>query len=1146
MEMQDALMRQILVLDGGLGTMIQRYRLGESDFRGDRFLSWGRALSGDHDILPVTCPDVIRDIHLAYLEAGADIIETCSFGANGISQQKYGLSEHVGEMNREAARLARSAVEAHERRTGKHCWVAGAVGPGGVSLSMPSRVEDAGYREVDFDALSRAYGVQIDHLIAGGVDAILFETFFDALNLKAGIYAYEEIVRQKNVHVPLMISVSPSDLSGRLLNGQTLLALLDTVLGFKPLSFGLNCSFGAEGMGDLLEAISPYLPCALSCYPNAGLPDADGHYGEDAGRMACCMASYARAGLVNIVGGCCGTTPQHIRALAEKVKNMPPRLWNSGMPWRVGACGLEALEKGAGRLIVAERANVTGSKKFKRLIESCQYEDALEVTRAQMDSGAQLIDICMDDAMLDARHAMREFVCRLNAEPEIARYPLVIDSSDFEVICLGLKSCIGRAFVNSLSLKSGESLFLAQADEVKRLGGNVIVMAFDEHGQASTTERRIEILTRAVYLLKERLGFSNAEIVLDPNILAIGTGLKEHSGQALSFIEACRALRARFNGIGTIGGLSNLSFSFRGRDDVRNAIHRAFLSYAGQDLTMVIANPAALCRPVDSELLRLAQDLVLCREGALEALLSWMDGHALVKEKAGVVVDRFEGLSPENGILRAFLRGIGTHLEGDVRSLLQKMTPLELIEGPLMGAMNEVGERFGRGEMYLPQIIKAARLMKQAIGYVEFGEDRHAFSAEKKKVLLATVWGDVHDIGKNIVNIVLACNGYEVIDLGVMVPADRIVESALRYHVDAIGLSALITPSLQMMVETAKALKDAGVRAPLLVGGAAVNEAFVAIKLEPVYAPGIVGYTGDASRVPGLLSKLLSLEEGASQAEALRERYRSIADLHEKRAQAMETLDAACREAAQKVFPLSLLEALERKVGRGRRCYAWRADVLEGGRLYDYVCRAMRVSLKNREAYGRVCRDVGRLLKVSAANHFLETRGVMKFVRARPDGEWIEIRGDSGEVVGRLGGGRALGHGSESLALSDFVSPDGGAVGLFALTTPLTEADIGGLCVLLPEFDREYVGVLAQAVATSLVDIANDRLQEIEVGKLGKSIAVAPGYPICPDHGQKAIILSEVLANEIGICLTESTMMTPLASICGFTIVHPEIRYFSV
>ena len=929
-------MHKLLILDGGMGTMIQRYGLTEADYRGTQFAAHAHALKGNNDVLPMTRPDVIGAIHSEYLRAGADMIETCTFNANAVSQAEYGLSEHVRAMNLAAARVARQAADEVEAETGRRCLVAGSVGPTSVSLSMAADVDNPAKRPFDFDTLAAAYEEQMDALMEGGVDRILIETCFDTLNAKAACYAFRRVCERRQCSLPLMISASLADKAGRLLSGQTLEAFIHTMVPFKPASIGLNCGFGVQDMMGFLPTLVAHVPAdiAISCYPNAGLPDADGGYHDDARQTAQWLADAAQKGWIDIAGGCCGTTPQHIAAIAEAFGQISCREMRKPT-FDHEKCavftGLEAFATGGERMMIAERANVAGSRKFRRMIEEKTWDEALNIARQQMkNQNAHLIDVCMDAPMLDAQAAMVEFLRRMAAEADISRYPVCIDSSDFEVVRAGLRQCQGRCLVNSISLKEGEEAFLKKAKEIRDLGAAVVVMAFDEQGQAADTERRVQILSRAIDLLLKKANYRTTDIVIDPNILAIGTGMAEHAGQAISFVECCRQMLAQYPGIQTVGGLSNLSFSFRGRDDVRQTIHAEFLEYAGHDLTMVIANPGdpAASQLPESSPVELARDLVLCRnDNATDNMLAWMAQNAPQKHQtiSAKRDDLGEITDPALRLCVAFSRGETAYLADDIAALAQKMTSLQVIEGPLMTAMNEVGRLFGEGKMFLPQIVKAARMMKQAIACLEMPEATADAPRLRKRVLIATVFGDVHDIGKNIVNVVLACNGYEVIDLGVMVETAKIVEEAQKHQVDAIGLSGLISPSLNVMVEVAQALKEAGICVPLFVGGAATNDAFAAIKLAPAYAPGIACHIADASRVPGVIGPWLAEETRGETENQILAKHEQIRAAWQRKTEnlSLRSLAQSRAEAPARQFAPSLVQALNHVAALGCQKLEW-------------------------------------------------------------------------------------------------------------------------------------------------------------------------------------------------------------------------------
>jgi len=1198
--LKNALGERILILDGGMGTMIQRYGLIEADYRGERFEGHGRALVGNNDVLVLTRPDVISAIQREYFEAGADIVSTCTFGANAISQAEYGLADAVEAMNVAAVRIAREAANDVGSRQGRLCWVAGSVGPTNVSLSMAADVDDPSKRTVDFEAMFQAYRTQMVALLSAGVDVVLVETIFDALNAKAANLALIEARRQTGRSVPIMFSATLADVQGRLLSGQTLEAFLASVQSLEPLSLGLNCGFGVATMEKFLPRLSNHARCATSCYPNAGLPNADGSYNDDARLMANKLAEYAGQGWLNMAGGCCGTTPQHIAAIAERLRGLPPRVYdtvflhpeplnaviqpssqtkncsekqdsqpktNHSRPLPTSdtqyrGCGgamlphknktvfsgLEILTTGDERLVVAERANVTGSKKFKRLIAAKFWDEALDVAREQMRAGAHLIDVCMDDAMLDAPALMRDFLRRIAAEPEIAHYPLVIDSSDFEVIRAALREVPGRCLVNSISLKNGDADFLDKAREIQSFGAVVVVMAFDEQGQASTTARRIGILTRAVDLLKAELGFDNTDIVLDPNILAIGTGLEEHDHQALSFLEACCALRQRYPGIQTIGGLSNLSFSFRGRDDVREAIHAAFLARAGLDLSMVIANPALSQSPeaIDPTLYTLATNLISAQPDALDTCLAWMQENSPKQQTQTHDVNELDALAPAERLKIALLQGITRYLKHDMQALAQQMSPLAIIEGPLMDAMNVVGEAFGKGDMYLPQIVKAARIMKQAIGYLEL-DSAGTHDTRRKRALIATVWGDVHDIGKNIVSIVLACNGYDVIDLGVMVETERIVAEAKAHNVDAIGLSALISPSLNVMVEVAEALREAGIQVPLFVGGAATSDTHAAVKLAPAYAPGIVAHIADASRVPGVIGPWLAPETSKATIDKIQSHHDTIRKQWETKSPTPCIPIEAARQQRPVVaaFDDSALLCLPTKQQTVTYRPADLAERLSWTALAHHIRASHAVDSQTRKAQNEtIIRDTQTILDAAQTLNRLNTYCAYRFVAAQAQGDDIALYPDEGEIL--LHGFRNQTEGTPHLAIADFLPADRRSrICLFAMACPSDPQDAAAIA-RYTAIDKDYVDILAPTLATALVSAANDALHNDIMAPLGKHIRPAPGYPICPDHRLKATILGLLNDPPPGITLTPNYMMQPLAAICGFTVFHPNIHLFEL
>ncbi|RMH14144.1 MAG: methionine synthase, partial [Gemmatimonadetes bacterium] len=893
--LRQALEDRILVLDGAMGTMIQAAGPDEADFRGDRFANHGCALTGANDLLCLTRPELIRSIHEAYLEAGADLIETNTFNAQAISLADYGLEAHAYELNVQAARLAREVADAWTARSpGRLRWVLGSMGPTNRTASLSPDVGDPARRDVTFDELAAAYREQARGLLDGGVDGLLIETVFDTLNAKAAIYACLELADERGERVPLWISGTITDASGRTLSGQTVEAFYHSIRHAEPLCVGLNCALGVTQLRAYVEALAEVADVAVSCHPNAGLPNAFGEYDESPEFMAEHVAEWARAGFVNVVGGCCGTTPDHVRALVEAVRGVPPRTPPS-RPRRFRVAGLEPLEIGDDSLFanIGERTNVTGSARFRRLITEGDYETALEVARQQVDGGAQMLDVNMDEGLLDSVEAMRRFLRLVQSEPDIARVPIVLDSSRWEVIEEGLKNVQGKCLVNSLSLKDGEEAFVERARRVRRYGAAVIVMAFDEEGQADTVERRVAICERAYRLLVEEVGFPPEDIVFDPNIFAVATGIEAHRRYALDFIEAVRRIKAALPHVRTSGGVSNVSFSFRGSPAVREAMHAAFLFHAiraGLDMAIVNAGALPVYDDIEPELLEAVEDVLFDRrDDATERLLALAERYR-GSERAAEQDLAWRDAPVEERLRHALVHGIVDFIEEDVEEARQaRARALDVIEGPLMDGMNTVGDLFGAGKMFLPQVVKSARVMKRAVAhlvpYLEAEQREAGTPADDRgagRVLLATVKGDVHDIGKNIVGVVLQCNGYDVVDLGVMVPAETILARAREEDVDVIGLSGLITPSLDHMVHVAEEMERLGFEEPLLIGGATTSRRHTAVRIEGRYS-GPTVHVVDASRAVGVVGALLDPSRRDEFIAELRELYARERRAHEAR-----------------------------------------------------------------------------------------------------------------------------------------------------------------------------------------------------------------------------------------------------------------------
>ena len=905
--MQQQIKERILVLDGAMGTMIQQYNLAESDFRGERFGEVQGQLKGNNDLLCLTRPDVIEEIHRRYLEAGADIIETNTFNATRVSMADYHMQAYCREINLEAARLARRLADEYTRKNPeKPRFVAGSVGPTNKTCSMSPDVNNPAFRALTYDELLEAYCEQMEALIEGGVDAILIETIFDTLNAKVAIQAAELSMQKMGRKLPLMLSVTVSDIAGRTLSGQTLDAFLASVQHADLFSVGLNCSFGARQLKPFLEQLSKRAPYYISAYPNAGLPNSLGQYDQSPEEMAAEVKEYIDEGLVNIIGGCCGTTEEYIARYQDLIKDAKPHI-PAPEPQSLWLSGLELLEvtPEINFVNVGERCNVAGSRKFLRLINEKKYEEALSIARQQVEDGALVLDINMDDGLLDAAEEMTTFLNLIASEPEIARVPLMIDSSKWEVVLAGLKCVQGKCIVNSISLKEGEDIFIEHARTIRRYGAAVIVMAFDEKGQADTFARKIEVCERAYRILTEKVGFAPQDIIFDPNVLAVATGIEEHNNYAVDFIQATGWIRKHLSGAHISGGVSNLSFSFRGNNYIREAMHAVFLYHAIREgMDMGIVNPATsvLYTDIPADVLERIEDVVLNRRpDAAERLIETAERLKAEKENkdtSAAAVNHLkwrEGTTVEERLQYALVKGLGDFLEEDLQEALSRYpNAVSIIEGPLMAGMNHVGDLFGAGKMFLPQVVKTARTMKKAVAilqpYIEAGKQEGARSAGK--ILVATVKGDVHDIGKNIVSVVMACNGYEVIDLGVMVPAEQIVETAVREKVDIVGLSGLITPSLEEMVHVVSEMERAGLDIPVLIGGATTSKLHTALKIAPAYHAPVV-YMRDASQNASVMAKLLSPEQCPAFVEELQNEYRELCEKSGKKVVKTVSLEEA-------------------------------------------------------------------------------------------------------------------------------------------------------------------------------------------------------------------------------------------------------------
>jgi len=1186
-EFRRLLGERILILDGAMGTVIQSYGLGEADYRGERFRDWHKDLKGNNDLLVLTRPEVIGEIHRRYLEAGADIVETNTFNSNATSQADYGTEALVRELNLAAAQIARRAADEVAAKTGRPRFVAGALGPTNRTASLSPDVADPGFRNVSFDQLADTYAEATRALVEGGVDLILVETVFDTLNAKAALFAVRRVLDDLKLDLPLMVSGTITDASGRTLSGQTVEAFWNSVRHARPEVIGLNCALGAKQLRPYVEELARIADARVCAYPNAGLPNAFGEYDETACETAALIRDYAASGFVNIVGGCCGTTPEHIAHVAAAVAQLPPRRPPVLEP-RCRLAGLEPLNIGPGSLFVnvGERTNVTGSAKFRRLIEADDYAGALDVARQQVAAGAQVIDVNMDEGMLDSEAAMVRFLNLVAAEPDVARVPVMIDSSKWSVIEAGLKCLQGKGIVNSISLKEGERSFLEQARLVRAYGAAVVVMAFDEQGQADTVERKVAICERSYRLLTGTVGLPAEDIIFDPNIFAVATGIEAHDRYALDFIEATARIRVACPRALVSGGVSNVSFSFRGNDPVREAMHSVFLYHAiraGLAMGIVNAGQLAIYEDIAPDLRERVEDVILARRAdATERLLEIAGRYKGEAGQKRVEDAAWRSWPVSKRLEHALVKGIDEFVVEDAEAARHELaSPLAVIEGPLMDGMNHVGDLFGAGKMFLPQVVKSARVMKKAVAhlvpYLEKAQD--GTSRSNGKVVLATVKGDVHDIGKNIVGVVLQCNNFEVIDLGVMVPTERILETARREGADMIGLSGLITPSLDEMVHVAREMKRQGFEVPLLIGGATTSPAHTAVKIDPEYE-GAVAYVKDASRAVGVCQSLVTPEHRAATTRRLKAEHAEKRDQHRGRkakAPAFTLAEARAnrfrcdwsayrppvpRMAGLRVFEDIALEELVRYIDWMPFFNAWEF----AGKFPDILTDPVVG-----EAASNLYADARRMLKQLVAGRWTRASAVIGFFPANSVDDDIEVYADEsrGQVVHRLHHLRQQKPkpaGQPHYALADFVAPRESGVpdwiGAFAVTAGL------GLDEKVREYEArhdDYGAIMLKALADRLAEALAERMHERVrrefwgyapeerftgdqlVREEYRGIRPAPGYPACPDHTEKATLwrMLEVERNA-GIRLTESYAMYPTAAVSGWYFSHPEARYFQV
>ncbi|TBM19368.1 methionine synthase [Hafnia alvei] len=1181
------LSQRILVLDGGMGTMIQGYRLTEEDFRGERFADWQSDLKGNNDLLVLTQPDIISAIHYEYLEAGADILETNTFNSTRIAMADYHMESLSAEINYEAARLARACADEWTARTpDKPRYVAGVLGPTNRTASISPDVNDPAFRNISFDQLVEAYRESTHALVEGGVDLIMIETIFDTLNAKAAIYAVETEFEAMGIELPVMISGTITDASGRTLSGQTTEAFYNSLRHVKPLTFGLNCALGPDELRQYVAELSRIAECYVTAHPNAGLPNAFGEYDLGPQEMAEHISEWAQAGFLNIVGGCCGTTPAHIAAISQAVEGVKPRVLPD-IPVACRLAGLEPLTIDANTLFVnvGERTNVTGSAKFKRLIKEDKYAEALEVALQQVESGAQIIDINMDEGMLDAEAAMVRFLSLIAGEPDIARVPIMIDSSKWEVIEKGLKCIQGKGIVNSISMKEGEEKFIEHARKVRRYGAAMVVMAFDEVGQADTRERKIEICRRAYKLLTETVGFPPEDIIFDPNIFAVATGIEEHNNYAVDFIEACADIKAELPHALISGGVSNVSFSFRGNDPVREAIHAVFLYYAirnGMDMGIVNAGQLAIYDDLPADLRDAVEDVILNRrEDGTERLLDLAEKYRGSKSDDDSTKPQAEwrGWPVKKRLEYSLVKGITEFIELDTEEArLEADRPIEVIEGPLMDGMNVVGDLFGDGKMFLPQVVKSARVMKQAVAYLEpFIEASKEKGTSAGKVLLATVKGDVHDIGKNIVGVVLQCNNYEIIDLGVMVPCDKILKTAREQNVDIIGLSGLITPSLDEMVYVAKEMERQGFDLPLLIGGATTSKAHTAVKIEQNYS-GPTTYVSNASRTVGVVAALLSPTQKPDFIARTRKEYETVRIQHARKKPRTPpvTLEAA-RENAMSLDWADYTPPVPHRLGVHQVTAS--IDVLRN--YIDWTPFFMTWSLAGKypriledevvgEEAKRVFADANAMLDDLASSGKLNPRGVYGLFPANRVGDDVEIY--SNEFRDELlVTGHHLRQQTEktdfaNYCLADFVAPKSSGkadyIGAFAVTGGLEEDTLADMYEAQhDDYNKIMVKALSDRLAEAFAEYLHEKVRKVHWGYAAnenlsneelirenyQGIRPAPGYPACPEHTEKAAIWTLLDAeNSVGMKLTESYAMWPGASVSGWYFSHPESKYFAV
>ena len=1184
MSVRQVIKERILVLDGAMGTMIQRHKLTEEDYRGDRFSEYHMDIKGNNELLSLTQPQIIAEIHQQYFESGADIVETNTFSANSISQADYDMSELAYEMNVESAKIAKQVAEIYtQANPAKPRYVAGALGPTNRTASLSPDINNPGYRAVSFDDLKESYYEQAKALADGGVDIFLVETIFDTLNAKAALYAIQELLEEIDRDIPIMISGTITDASGRTLSGQTTEAFWISVKHAKPLTIGLNCALGAKELRPYLNELSNIADCYVSAYPNAGLPNELGEYDQGPDEMANQIRDFLSNNMVNLIGGCCGTTPEHIQAMATAAGDFEPRPIPSIRPISQYA-GLEPLNvrEDLNFINVGERTNVTGSRKFARLIKDGEYAEALSVAQQQVDGGAQIIDVNMDEGLLDSKAVMKEFLNLMMSEPDIAKLPIMIDSSKFEVIEEGLKCVQGKCIVNSISMKEGVEEFKRQARILRKYGAATVVMAFDEEGQADTIERKVEICKRAYKILVEEVDFDPTDIIFDPNIFAVATGIEEHNPYAINFIEATRQIKAACPGAKVSGGVSNISFSFRGNNAVREAMHSAFLYHAihaGMDMGIVNAGMMEIYADIPKDLLQLVEDVLFNRRpDATERLTDYAEtikggGKKLVKDL------KWRENTVQERLSHSLVRGIQEFIDEDTEEARQQYpSAINVIEGPLMDGMNVVGDLFGSGKMFLPQVVKSARVMKKSVAYLTpFIEEEKAGEVQTNgKILMATVKGDVHDIGKNIVGVVLGCNNYEIIDLGVMVSADKIIKAAQEHNVDIIGLSGLITPSLDEMVYVAEEMERLGMSIPLLIGGATTSKLHTALKIDPAYS-GPVVHVLDASRSVTVASNLLS-DEGETANEyksGIKSEYDQVREQRKNRSHIKECV--TIQEARDQALKLNWQDHKERIPNHLGIKVLDDVNLEELIPFIDWTPFFSSWQLKGKypailqddvvgEEANKLFDDANMMLTQLIKEKSITAKAIFGIFSANSVGDDVVLEDSAGmqEVIYFLRQQRKKAPGKSYNSLSDFIAPEGKQdyIGMFAVTAGI------GIEKIVAQYEADhddYNAIMCKAVCDRLAETMAEKLHydirtdywgyepkdaidyEAVIKEKYEGIRPAPGYPACPDHTGKDTIWKVLdVEKQIGIKLTESKAMYPAASVSGFYFAHPESKYFGL